>query len=58
MVIMMAVRTEGLVPSRRIKRELAGAGGPSGSTRVEGDVLVNDVPAGIGGATPGGGEGA
>jgi branched-chain amino acid transport system permease protein len=58
MVVMMAVRTEGLVPSHRIKRELHDAGGPAGSTRVEGDVLVNDVPAGIVGATPGGGEGA
>ncbi|MDR1775562.1 MAG: ABC transporter ATP-binding protein [Actinomycetes bacterium] len=58
MVVMMAIRPAGLIPSKRIKREIHGAGGSDGSTRVEGDVLVNGVPAGIEGATPGGGEGA
>ena len=49
MVVMMVVRTEGLVPSKRLKRELRGAGGPDGSTIVEGDVLINETPAGGGG---------
>jgi branched-chain amino acid transport system permease protein len=56
MVVMMALRPEGLIPSKRIARELHGAGGPDGSTRVEGDVLVNGIPAQIPGATPGGGD--
>ena len=43
MIIMMAVRTEGIVPSKRMKRELRGDRGNEGNILLDGDKLTSDV---------------